>query len=411
VSARTGDDQARRTADAVDRLLPCRAVVFGSLPPAASDLDLLVLERDLARAERSLLDAGFRRRSRHLEGGGGPPVELHGTSFWQLSNDAAERLLHDARALPGYGRLVAPAPHHAILIAARRFAAGERRLERLRVRIERAVAEDPDAWSEAGRLAGSWGVDDVLPSLRRALQGEPRSATLVRAHVVSLSGIDGAGKTRQAYALRNILVEAGVPATVEWNRAGRDPSLNLLARPIKRAIGRVRRAPFGGSSDAHEAAGRDVRTRSRLLTYGWATTVAAVNALANRRSAWGRRGVVICDRYVLDTAVHIRDRYVPARRPAVAIWLCRIVSPRPLRAFFLDVNPADALRRKRDAYDAATLERVAMRYREEHVRLGVTRIDGDRAPADVSAEIAAEVLGALHRRRVGIRRDTRHGQP
>jgi thymidylate kinase len=410
VSARSGDDEAGRTADAVDRLLSCRAVVFGSLPPAASDLDLLVLERDLARAERSLFDGGFRRGSRHLEGGGGPPVELHGTSSWALSDEAAERLLDDARALPGYGRLFAPAPHHAILIAARRFAAGERRLERLRVRVERAVAEDPDAWSEAGRLAGSWGVDDVLPSLRRALQGAPRSAILSRAHVVSLSGIDGAGKTRQAYALRNVLVDAGIPATVEWNRAGRDASLNSLARPIKRAIGRSWSAA-GGSPDAHEAAGRDVRTRSRLLTYGWATTVAAVNALANRRSAWGRRGVVICDRYVLDTAVHIRNKYVPGRRPAVAIWLCRIVSPRPLRAFFLDVNPADALRRKRDAYDVATLERVAMLYRDEHVRLGIAPIDGNRGPADVSAEIAAEVLGALHRRRVGIRRDTRPAQP
>src|SRR6185295_14636664 len=98
--------------------------------------------------------------------------------------------------------LVRPAPHHALLILAR-LGMTKKRLGRL----ERALAEDPDALEKARLLAADWRVD--LRRLRIRLISRPRRRRRV---VIALSGIDGSGKSSQANAAEDALDRLGYTA-------------------------------------------------------------------------------------------------------------------------------------------------------------------------------------------------------
>ena len=72
-----------------------------------------------------------------------------------------------------------------------------------------------------------------------------------------------------------------------------------------------------------------------------------------------------------------------------------LLSPRPVRAYFVDVPGAVALARKPDHFDQAELDAQADAYREQHVGLGVRRLDGQRPPESLCEEIAEDVWRAL----------------
>ena len=128
----------------------------------------------------------------------------------------------------------------------------------------------------------------------------------------------------------------------------------------------------------------------------WSTAGTAANALAHLRAAGPALAagkVVIFDRYVLDTVVHLRFTYGGRPHP-VQEWLVRALSPAPLAAFLLDIPPAEAAARKRD-WPLEVLERQAELYRAELDRHGVRRLDALRPPEDLAAEIGVMVLERL----------------
>jgi len=130
----------------------------------------------------------------------------------------------------------------------------------------------------------------------------------------------------------------------------------------------------------------------------WVTIVALAHASAQRREVRPhlRRGaVVICDRYTLDAAAHLRFRYGERRPFRFQIGLVRRLSPRPLRGYFVDVPPETAYARKAEQYSLADLTRQAELYHEESARLGVHKIDGERPREDLCAKIAEDVWRAL----------------
>jgi hypothetical protein len=93
--------------------------------------------------------------------------------------------------------------------------------------------------------------------------------------------------------------------------------------------------------------------------------------------------------------VHLRYRYGEARRFRVQALLVRLLSPRAVCSFFLDVPAQTALARKAEQYDFDQLSGQVRLYREEHERLGIRRLDGERPRDELCAEIAAEVWLAL----------------
>src|SRR5438034_3251110 len=140
-------------AESIDRLVGAPVLVFGSPPPGGRDLDLLARPDEERVLAEWLAGQGF------LERGGEwvrfrecrvASLDLAPLSTWGLPEAAASALFEEARAIPGFERLVRPAPRHLLLILARRLAEGDGRMPyKHRKRIVDALAEDPSAWEGA----------------------------------------------------------------------------------------------------------------------------------------------------------------------------------------------------------------------------------------------------------------------
>jgi len=427
----------REAARLVDALLPERALVFGSPPDNARDLDLLVRPA----AEEALLAGlpakGFLRRERRLvrfRACTAEVVDLFAAAGWDLPPEEVDALFARARPLEGLERLVRPAPEHALLILARRVSEGDGRLDhKLRMRLEAVLDEDDQAWERARERADAWHAVLALQYLEhpyrrrlrvtasrraevraerlRARGVSPRRAAVrawrseaprvPRGMLITLSGLDGSGKSTQADALVDALERLGHDPVHEWTRVTFNPVLRVISAPVKRAVHWVsggRDAPPGssfGSAADHPATA--LRERSPALTQVWSTIVAVVNGLAQARAARrhllsGR--IVVFDRYTLDSRVQLKVKYGEQRSFALQTWLIRALSPRPSLAWLLDVSPDTAYRRKGD-HSLEDYERQARLYREEHRRLGVERLDGERPREELCEHLAREVWERL----------------
>jgi len=246
----------------IDRALGSRTLVYGSLPPEGRDLDLLVRPAEKAQIEDLLLAAGFLRRGESWARFAQCTVELVDltpAAAWQLPADELDALFDEAWPLDGFVNLARPAPHHLLLILARRTADEGGRLDgRRRVVIRGALDEDPDAWERAYNRAPAWSAERPLERLHELERqpvanvdagdgGRPLRRTS-RGAVIAFSGLDGAGKSTQALALRDTLDRLGYDATIVWTRIIWDDALWRIALPIKAALERPLRMLAGKRS-------------------------------------------------------------------------------------------------------------------------------------------------------------------
>lgn len=431
-------------AERIDRELAGNVLVFGSPPPEGRDLDLLARPEEYDALARRLAEEGFIERGSEwvrFAGCAAESLDLVPVRAWGLPPPAIDDVFAEARPLPGFRRLVRPAPHHLLLMLARTTAEGDGVLSpKRRVRIERALGENPEVWARAREQAPVWRCTNALQALRRSYESGSRMSSAARANalaegpyapgrtprrarargwievlrpkrrsarLIAFSGLDGAGKSTQAEALRDALRALGVDAEIQWTRVEwttlwENPLLHVLGAPA-RAAARFASSARGAGSGAGERAATpveaaDVRERSDLLSNVWVTIVALVHARAQRRETAPLRKagkVVICDRYTLDSAAFLRFRYGRERSFRFQISLLDRLSPRPLRAYFVDVPPDTAWARKAEQYSLEELRAQSRLYREECPRLRVTRLDGERAPEDLCAQVAEDVWRAL----------------
>lgn len=384
-----------------------RVLVFGSLPPHARDLDLLVRPAAREAAERALAEAAFERRDSTwalFRDCSVCAVDLVATSDWHLPPEELEALFVDARPIDGLERLVRPAPQHALLILARAGFAEKRRR-----RLEAVLAEDPAAWERARERAGAWSAERQLAELYAAASGNPsrRLPRPRRGGVVTLSGVDGSGKSSQAQSLAHALEQLGYESVVEWTPiASNAPvaAMSDMTRRVLRAfrwlgpVGRLERHTAAGGSILAREAGADRDSLRAIFTVGWSAAIAIMNAWSHSRAVLGHVGrgrIVVYDRYTLDSIVILRYLWGGRGEARFQSWLVQTLSPRPLCSFFLDVAPETALARKQDQWDLRALRRLVALYRDEYDSLGVHRLDGELPREELCAEIAAVVWRRL----------------
>lgn len=396
-----------------DRGAPEPVLVIGSPPPSGRDLDLLVRPPAHSVLAEILTTAGFHHRRGHVwvrfDPQGPDIVELIPADSLGLTPGQLDALFAGAESIPGYSQLQRPATHHRLLLLARRIA-NEARIDEKR---RRAAAEaDFQAWSRARQLAPTWGAAAELAELERGLQGKaPRSwrwrlaIERVRRYrkgaVISISGLDGAGKSTQVECLADTLRKLGYPTVTVWTSVAAHPSLSKLAAPARAWFGQ-RRNPEG-VEELWPPAGEDddpltqLRERRPMIQAGWVSIVAAMNAWWQARAVRPhllRGRIVICDRYTLDSIVHLRYRYGPQRRYRFQLMLIRLLSPAPLCAYLLDVDAKIARSRRRE-YTLAQNELRMNLYREQYAELSVERLDGTRDRDDLATEIALRTWSAL----------------
>jgi thymidylate kinase len=431
----------------IDALLKQPAIVYGSEPADARDIDLLLLRADPGLDER-LHAAGWRRiEDRWVRTVDGRLVALDvdvaaaadacaGVAECQLAD-----MFDKSVPLNGYQRLFLPSPPHRLLLMARQVTVdpgpiATKRLQRAR----RALADDASALETAKAVAPAWGCEARLRVLQQAvaregrvsiagavaaraeasrLRGRTASGAYVRAALsllrrprpgltVALSGLDGSGKSTQARALVAALGALGEDARLEWDRFGTQDVVAHVALPLKRLLHALSGAePYRIPPDRTDAAvdqavsasqdlGRALRQRFGVLNTIWLFFLTAVHttSLRHRNRVHVRAGrSVVHDRYLLDSVVQLRDHFGDAPGAGVAERLMRIVTPDPDVAVFLDVPATEAFRRKQD-FTADELERHRARYLVSAAALGVPVVDGASPPEAVFEELLHRVLAA-----------------
>ncbi len=427
-------------------------LVLGGLPPGGRDLDVLGAEPELAKLRDALRAGAFESRGgewvrfsdRRAAG-----VDLLDARALGLTVAQAQALVDRAQPLDGYQRLRRPAPFDTLLLLARRGLGVQAplRLDH-RLRIADAVATEPEAFRLARARSRGWSVRRRLRVLQTAHEAGAASAPLRllgaaearradgagrarallagvrilaparrRGVVIAISGIDGAGKTTQALALADALADLGHEAVVSWSRITYDPALRRIAAPalaVLSIVERLRRddapatpppQPILRDPGDDWVAGRGgglaagLRRRVGLVNVLWASVVAAVHAINQRRELERhlRLGhVVIRDRYVLDAVVGLAEAYGGGAAGGVPGRIVRRVSPSPLVAFWLDVGAEEAHRRQPDGeWSLKQLARHREDYARCHAELGVRRLDATRPPEELAAEIACTAWRAL----------------
>ena len=433
----------------VDDVVSGDLLVVGSPPPEGRDLDVVVRPEQYAQLAEWLASSGFANEHDEWVRFTKCSVEaidlLPATDFG-LADVVTDELFARAHRLPQFRHLVRAAPHHRLLMLARWAVEDGTLSQKRRARIAGVLAEDPEAWRNAESQAATWHATGALAAVRRAYDtGAPltraeRAAGLaeslyargrtpprarVRAwlaviprrrpngRVVSFSGLDGAGKSSQIEGLQRTLELLGFDVAVQWTRLEwttlwENPWLGVLGWPARKTLGLASRMRSGRRGAAVSDGGTAVpplepsavRERSNVISQVWVAIVAFAHGQAQRRETREHlRGgkVVLCDRYTLDTAVHLRFRYGQQRNYAFQIGLVQRLSPRPLAAYLLDVPAATAHARKAEQYSLQDLERQADLYRQEHARLNVRRLDGELPREELCSEIAMEVWRTLRR--------------
>jgi thymidylate kinase len=397
-------------AASVDAAARGRVVVLGSLPPTGRDLDLLARSPEREQVERALSRAGLHRK-------GSDFALFRGCSAYGIELIAAEQFAPAAaieeifaQALPisGFTALARPAPAHALLILAGLVLDEGNLQEKRRARLQRILAEDPQAWHGARAAAPAWRATRALALLERAAAGEPvalpeRLRALGpralprprRSLLVALSGIDGAGKSSQARWLADSLTALGADVEVVWNDMLGNRALNLLGAPAKALL---RLAGHRGERLARydDAPPQSDAPAASAVRSVWSMIVTLANALEQQVVATrslGRGRVIVFDRSPLDLAVRMLVLYrthAEAQRR-----LIQLAAPRPDLAFFLDIPAEVSLARKNDIWSASQLHEHTMLYSALAPTFGVRRLDGQRPPDEIAAEIAREAWLAL----------------
>jgi thymidylate kinase len=252
----------------------------------------------------------------------------------------------------------------------------------------RKVTHDPRR-SRATRMADVartlvWGI-----KLKLRIRGQ-------RGMIVSLSGIDGSGKTARVRALERAFATADTLTNTYWSRFGSSARTSGLGR---RGAGAVKI-----SDTATALARRRRRLAHPAVRFGWlaynlAQIVLRYNALVRVRRMFGR--VVICDRYLYDAAVEI-GASLPDN-PGLSRWAERVLTslcPRPAVAWLFDVPAELSVERQADENRSAASREELSKQRSAYLALARTRglrvVTTDGAPEAITDRVVRETLVAYY---------------
>jgi thymidylate kinase len=349
------------------------------------------------------LDGVRARAARHP---GLPPVAAPEDRLLIYAADAVRgkqvaKLAAKAQALIGDDGV-----RHRMLVIADSL--GERALAQLIAEPERFLG-DTRRGSLSYRRALAIGARSRLA--RRALVARAVETALRRLSrrrrrglLITLSGMDGAGKSSASLAIQRRLIDAGLNARIEWHRLGEDEKkLDRIGRPIKRLLRRsvTIADPIASRAPTETTIQQDPRVaggRPSLLARIWVLVVTSVTLRSHWQTNRLRKGAhhVVCDRWVCDSLVDLEVRY---GRHRLASWLLQRAVRPPDLALFLEIDAETAALRKPEDQAMSILERMEALYAAAVDSFGVVRIDAKRPHEDVLAEVLARVEPLIEGRR------------
>lgn len=221
----------------------------------------------------------------------------------------------------------------------------------------------------------AWGV-----KLKLKIRGQ-------RGFLVTLSGIDGSGKTVHANTLQKAFTTADILSSRHWSRFG---------SPGRKG---------SGSSGKSESTADSLLRRQKKLKYYWlrlawllvylSKTCFEFGLLLRLKRFFG--GVIICDRYIFDSVVEIKhsipDQSLIDFAQKTLLFFC----PRPNMAWLLDVPAETAAQRQPDENCTEASTSLLNAQRADYLQLaskcGIRILPTSSAPECSTTRMVRETLG------------------
>lgn len=227
--------------------------------------------------------------------------------------------------------------------------------------------------------------------------------------LITISGPDGAGKSRLADSIAAMLSLCEVPVTRIWSRGGFS-SLAVAGKAMARRI-----APAAVPGTADESAKRAfLRSGWRRALWSWLVALEQALSIQRIRIALLFGRTVVCDRYVYDSIADLASR-LPALAPEApppraatfpgaatfsgatflgAASFLLGAARKPDLAFLIQVSPEVAHLRKDDGTSVESRARLVEAYAAVASAVDFTRLNGDRPYAEIAQ---TAVVGSIRR--------------
>ncbi len=231
----------------------------------------------------------------------------------------------------------------------------------------------------------------------------PDSRPSRRPPVLSIGGMDRAGKSLQRRLLMEHLAERGYEPVYRWSRVGYTRRIERVKRWLRRLRGRS--AGQGGAPRTYPQ--RASRLRNPAKRWLW-TTVALLDLLweyaVTVRWLRARGHAVVCDRGLCDARVDFRVNFAEDRVEQRRLWrLLARLAVRPDASFLLLISPEESLRRarasgRRHVEPCEVLEARLLEYRRLADSGAGEAIDAGRDPERIAEELRERLEARLGRR-------------
>ncbi len=158
--------------------------------------------------------------------------------------------------------------------------------------------------------------------------------------LISLSGIDCAGKSTQIEILKDYYLARGYNVLVKWSRVGYTPVLEWSKN-------RIRSKKEKEESSKPREIGLDEKARGgKLLMYLSIIDMAFYYGIHFRWLSRGKKTLLICDRYFLDSYIDLLLKYRGIEFYKTLAWkFARWIYRKPDCSLVLTITPEESMRR------------------------------------------------------------------
>jgi thymidylate kinase len=215
-----------------------------------------------------------------------------------------------------------------------------------------------------------------------------------RGVLISLSGIDGSGKTTQVNLLEKELRKSQPHLIRIWSRWRALSSLPLLTILLKQGYAQVHSTSSIGFVETRIPENSGIASLWCFLTQLDNLLKTGVKVIIPLILGY----TVLCDRYTLDLLVEgMADLHDPSTSKRLGYKLVRLL-PRPKVAFFVDVSAEVAFSRKPDLPSLSHFAERVRLYRELRSPTGVELLNGTGTPETIHQQIWDKVSSALEQK-------------